>query len=32
MKLRTPKVRESWFLKPYNIKKFLEEYENENNK
>ena len=28
----TPKVRESWILKPYSIKKFLEEYENENNK
>ena len=28
----TPKVREGWFLKPYSIKDFLEEYENENNK
>ena len=28
----TPKVREEWFLKPYSIKDFLEEYENENNK
>ena len=27
----TPKVRESWILKPYSINKFLEEYENENN-
>ena len=28
----TPKVRESWILKPYSINKFLKEYENENNK
>ena len=28
----TPKVREKWYLKPYNIVNFLEEYKNEKNK